>query len=116
MTMRSSNREKSKIAWRRAAEVMPLGVNSNFRYWGDDETFVIERAKGAYICDIDSTRYIDYSLGFGPVILGHAYEEGDARVRDAIQRRHLCLHQPVGDQRGRKDRHHVPWSGESAPG
>ncbi|MBL7064860.1 MAG: aspartate aminotransferase family protein [Anaerolineae bacterium] len=84
MTMRSSNREKSKIAWRRAAEVMPLGVNSNFRYWGDDETFVIERAKGAYIWDIDGNRYIDYRLGFGPVILGHAYEEVDARVRDAI--------------------------------
>jgi len=69
--------------WRRAAKVIPLGVNSNFRYWGDDETLIMERAKGAYMWDVDGNRYIDYRLGFGPMILGHAYEEVDARVREA---------------------------------
>lgn len=80
----TAKRDKSQTMWRRAAEVMPLGVNSNFRYWGDDETLVIERAKGAHIWDVDGNRYIDYRLGFGPIILGHAYEEVNARVRDAI--------------------------------
>ena len=28
------NMEKSRALWQRAAKVMPLGVNSNFRYWG----------------------------------------------------------------------------------
>jgi glutamate-1-semialdehyde 2,1-aminomutase len=76
---------KSRTMWRRAAKVMPLGVSSNFRYWGDDETLVAEKAQGAYIWDVDGNRYIDYRLGFGPVILGHAYEEVDARIRDAIR-------------------------------
>ena len=74
---------KSRAIWRRAAEVIPLGVNSNFRYWGDDETLIVERAKGAPIWDVDGNRYTDYRLGFGPIILGHAYEEVDARVREA---------------------------------
>jgi len=71
--------------WRKAAELIPLGVNSNYRYWGDDETIIVERAEGAYIWDIDGNRYLDYRLGFGPVILGHAYKEVDDRVREAIQ-------------------------------
>jgi len=81
----NTNSTKSQALWQRAARVMPLGVNSNFRYWGDDSTFVIERAKGAYIWDVDGNRYIDYRLGFGPVILGHAYEEVDEKVREATR-------------------------------
>lgn len=77
--------EKSRAFWRRAAQVIPLGVNSNFRYWGEDCTLFVERAKGAHLWDVDGNRYIDYRLGFGPVILGHAYDEVDARVRQATQ-------------------------------
>lgn len=81
--MKRNGETKSQALWRRAAKVIPLGVNSNFRYWGDDKTLVIERAKGAHMWDVDGNRYLDYRLGFGPIILGHAYEEVDARVRDA---------------------------------
>ncbi len=81
----ATRNEKSKAIWRRAAQVIPLGVNSNFRYWGDDETLVVERAKGAYVWDVDGNRYTDYRLGFGPIILGHAYEEVDAQVREATR-------------------------------
>jgi len=81
----ATKREKCRSMWRKAAELIPLGVNSNYRYWGDDETIIVERAEGAYIWDIDGNRYLDYRLGFGPVILGHAYKEVDDRVREAIQ-------------------------------
>ena len=64
--------------------VMPLGVSSNFRYWGADETPVISRAQGGYMWDVDGNRYIDYRLGYGPNILGHANEEVDNHVRKAI--------------------------------
>lgn len=63
---------------------MPWGVSSNFRYWGDDETMIIARGKGAYIWDVDGKRYLDYRLGFGPVILGHAYEAVNQAVREAL--------------------------------
>ncbi len=69
----------------RARAVMPWGVSSNFRYWGDADTPVIARGKGAYIWDVDGKRYIDYRLGFGPVILGHAYEAVTQAVFEAMQ-------------------------------
>jgi glutamate-1-semialdehyde 2,1-aminomutase len=39
-----------------------------------------KRAQGAYIWDVDGNRYIDYLLGYGPVVLGHA----DPRVTEAV--------------------------------
>lgn len=63
---------------------MPDGVNSGFRYWGKEHTLIGARGKGAYIWDIDGNRYIDYRMGFGPVILGHAYPAVNERVREAL--------------------------------
>ena len=39
--------------------VIPHGVNSNFRYWGDEDTLIMTRGDGAYIWDADDKRYID---------------------------------------------------------
>jgi glutamate-1-semialdehyde 2,1-aminomutase len=77
-------RDKSQVLWNRAARVMPLGVNSNFRYWGDGATLYVQKAQGAYLWDVDGNRYIDYRLAFGPIILGHAYPEVNAAVREAL--------------------------------
>lgn len=71
--------------YRRAAAVIPHGVNSNFRYWGTEDTLVVTRAEGAYVWDVDGKRYIDYRLGFGPIILGHAYPAVVERVAEAIR-------------------------------
>jgi glutamate-1-semialdehyde 2,1-aminomutase len=40
----------------------------------------VERASGAYLWDVDGNRYIDFILGYGPVVLGHA----DPRVNEAV--------------------------------
>ena len=69
----------------RAKQTIPYGVNSNFRYWGDEDTMVIPRGEGAYIWDADENRYIDYRLAFGPVILGHSYAPVVERVASAIR-------------------------------
>ena len=66
-------RDKAQAIFERAAKVIPAGVNSNFRYWGPDETPVMSKAEGPYIWDADGNRYIDYRLGWGPIILGHSY-------------------------------------------
>ena len=76
--------EKTHEFYQRSCKSLPHGVNSNFRYWGED-TLVIARGEGAYIWDMDENRYIDYRLAFGPIILGHGYPEVVARVRAAIQ-------------------------------
>lgn len=48
------------------------------------------RAKGAYIWDVDDNKYIDYTMGYGTILLGHA----DNRVNDAVIeeiRRGTCI-------------------------
>ncbi len=77
--------ERTKAWYQRADRVIPHGVNSNFRYWGKEDTLVIQRGQGAYLWDTDDRRYIDYRLGFGPVILGHGYPEVVASVAESIQ-------------------------------
>lgn len=76
---------KTREQYQRAARVTPYGVNSNFRYWGEDDTIVIRRGEGPYIWDCDDKRYIDYRLAFGPIILGHSYPPVVERVQEAIK-------------------------------
>ena len=77
--------DKTKSIFRKAKKFIPHGVNSNFRYWGDDNTLVISRGEGTYVWDEDGKKYIDYRLGFGPVILGHAYPAVVERVQEALK-------------------------------
>src|SRR4030043_108884 len=81
-----TKRSKSQLMQTRAIKSIPLGVNSNFRYWGDGITPYVAKAKGAYLWDVDDNRYIDYRLAFGPIILGHAYDEVDAKVHEEIDK------------------------------
>ncbi len=75
---------KSNQHFQKANSKLPLGVSSNFRYWGDDKTIYIKRGKGARIWDIDDNEYIDYRLGYGPAILGYADERVDAAAREGM--------------------------------
>jgi len=77
--------KKTSELFQKAKAVMPYGVNSNFRYWGDDDTLIATRGEGTYIWDADGKRYIDYRLGFGPIILGHSHPTVVKRVQEAIQ-------------------------------
>jgi glutamate-1-semialdehyde 2,1-aminomutase len=76
---------QTRALYEKAAQYIPHGVNSNFRYWGPEETRVISHGKGARIWDIDGNAYIDYRLGFGPVILGHSYPAVNDRVVEALE-------------------------------
>jgi glutamate-1-semialdehyde 2,1-aminomutase len=83
-TIMSLNRTRTRELHQRAQKLFPYGVNSNFRYGGDD-THVFVRAEKGYIFDADENRYIDFRLGFGPVILGHGYPAVVERVSRAIR-------------------------------
>src|SRR5512139_442634 len=85
---------KTQAAFERALQLMPWGVTSNFRYWGEN-TPVISRAKGAYVYDVDGNQYIDYRLAFGPIILGHADPRVNRRVHEAIDNGSLFAHTHV---------------------
>lgn len=79
--------EKSRELFERAQQSIPGGVNSPVRAFksvGGTPLFM-ERAKGAYLYDVDGKEYIDYIASWGPMILGHAFEP----VVNAIRERAL---------------------------
>src|SRR5579862_172466 len=71
--------------FRRAVQRLPLGVASNFRYWGEDRTIYVKRGRGARITDLDDNVYIDYRMGYGPAILGYADPRVDAAAREGME-------------------------------
>ena len=81
----SRNLTKSHEHFHRAIKRLPLGVASNFRYWGEDRTIYVKQGRGARITDLDDNVYIDYRLGYGPAILGYADPRVDAAAREGMQ-------------------------------
>jgi glutamate-1-semialdehyde 2,1-aminomutase len=79
---------KSLELFQRAQAVIPGGVNSPvraFRSVGGSPLF-IAAATGAEVIDVDGRRYIDYVASWGPMILGHAYNEVVAAIQAAATR------------------------------
>ena len=66
---------------------MPQGVAENYRYWGDERTVFIENAKGCRLTDCDGKTYVDFRLGYGPIILGYRDERVDSAVVEQITQR-----------------------------
>jgi len=76
--------QKNTRNFQNAKKVIPGGVNSPVRAFkavGAKPIF-IEKAKGPYLYDADSNKYIDYCLSWGPMILGHA----NKGVLDAVKK------------------------------
>ena len=61
-------KSKQSLLLAEATKVMPQGVAENYRYWGEEKTVFIEKAKGCELVDCDGKRYIDFRLGYGPII------------------------------------------------
>ncbi len=63
-------KEKSKKLFEEAKKVLPGGVSSPVRAI-KPYPFYTKRANGSKITDIDGNEYIDYVMGYGPLLLGH---------------------------------------------
>jgi glutamate-1-semialdehyde 2,1-aminomutase len=81
-TQRSYARSKAQHA--AACDVLAGGVNSNFRMHGQPVPLVFERGEAAHLIDVDGNVYVDYALGMGPNILGHAPEPVIRAVADTL--------------------------------
>jgi glutamate-1-semialdehyde 2,1-aminomutase len=69
------NRQISESLFQKAAAIKPGGVNNparSFSYVGGTP-ISMSQGKRAYICDEDDNHYIDYVMGWGPLMLGHAH-------------------------------------------
>lgn len=71
---------KSEELYSRATKVMAGGVNSPVRYY-DPFPFFATAARGSKITTADHKTLIDYCMGYGAMLLGHAYP----RVIDAVR-------------------------------
>jgi glutamate-1-semialdehyde 2,1-aminomutase len=81
----SRNLSKSNAHFKRAVQKLPLGVASNFRYWGDERTIYVKHGRGARITDLDDNVYVDYRMGYGPAILGYADPRVDAAAIEGMK-------------------------------
>jgi glutamate-1-semialdehyde 2,1-aminomutase len=79
---------KSQELYNQAVKLMPGGVNSPVRAFGavGGTPLFIERGEGPYLYDADGSRYIDYVLSWGPLILGHAHPTVVHALQEAVAR------------------------------
>jgi glutamate-1-semialdehyde 2,1-aminomutase len=76
---------KNQAHYRRALTRLPLGVASNFRFWGEERTIYVKYGHGGRVVDLDDNEYVDYRLGYGPAILGYADPRVDEAAREGMQ-------------------------------
>ena len=80
------NKPHQSALMRQAHVHMPQGVAENYRYWGEEQTVFLQSAQGCRITDVDGKEFVDFRLGYGPIILGYRDERVDAAVVAQIQR------------------------------
>lgn len=74
---------ESERLFERARALIPGGVNSPVRAFAP-YPFFTKSANGSRLTDVDGREYIDYCLGYGPLILGHANAEVTEAVREQL--------------------------------
>ena len=71
---------KSESLFKRATKVIPSGVNSPIRFYEPYPFFAVS-GKGSKIVTVDHKTYIDYCMGYGALLLGHAFPSVIETVR-----------------------------------
>lgn len=83
VTCTGSATPSSSAVFERSARVIPGGVNSSIRAFKSvgGSPYVVARAEGAHVWDVDGHKMVDLVQSYGAVILGHAHP----RVTEAIR-------------------------------
>ena len=76
----------SEKLWKEALELFPGGVNSPVRAAVKPYPFYVEKGEGAFLYTVDGQRLVDYVLGYGPLILGHANEYVKKKIIEQIEK------------------------------
>jgi glutamate-1-semialdehyde 2,1-aminomutase len=76
--------EQSRALHERACNVMPAGVGGQSQYRPPHPIY-IARARGSRLYDRDGNEYIDFMIGAGSLIHGHAHPAIMRAVRDALE-------------------------------
>ncbi|WP_256757787.1 aspartate aminotransferase family protein [Cohnella sp. WQ 127256] len=67
--------EKSEQLFRLSQQTLAGGVSSTLRNVMKPVPLYLEKAKGSRVWDVDLNEYLDYVMGYGPLILGHSDPE-----------------------------------------
>ena len=69
----------------RSAQVIPGGVNSSIRAFKavGGTPYVVSRAEGAFVYDVEGNELIDLVQSYGAIILGHAHPKVTEAIRSA---------------------------------
>jgi glutamate-1-semialdehyde 2,1-aminomutase len=63
---------KSRELFKKSRKFLAGGVGSHARTEVGQHPVFVERAKGSKLYDVDGNEYIDYALGYGALLFGHA--------------------------------------------
>jgi glutamate-1-semialdehyde 2,1-aminomutase len=79
---------KSAELLERSRRSLAGGVSSPFRAKAPIPLFISD-ARGSRLTDVDGNEFIDYSLAWGPLILGHRHPKLVATLRERAERPHV---------------------------
>lgn len=72
-------------AYRRAQRVLPGGAVSAYETLGRAH-LLIDHGSGSHVIDIEGNEYVDYTLGAGPLLLGHAHPAVVSAIQEQAAR------------------------------
>ncbi|MEO6912147.1 MAG: aspartate aminotransferase family protein [Edaphobacter sp.] len=76
----------SLARWHRASHSLAGGVSSGLRRSARPYPLYFSHGEGATLYDVDGNSYLDYTLGWGPNILGNAPPEIVEAIRTTVQK------------------------------
>jgi len=82
-----SDRETALLA--KTAELLPAGARNPTM--SPEHAMIVKEARGSRITDVSGNEYIDYLLGSGPMLVGHAHPAVVSAVRDQLERGNAYL-------------------------
>lgn len=74
----------SSALYNESRKHFPGGVNSPVRFYKPHPVF-LKGGNGSRVFDVDGKSYIDYCLGYGPMILGHSHEAFSSALKARIE-------------------------------
>lgn len=89
--------DASKTLHDRACKSLVLGVSTAFRRKVTPVPLFMERADGPYHYDVDGHELLDYSLAWGPLILGNNHAGLNAAITEQLQRGYTYGAQHMGE-------------------
>ncbi len=79
-----SKTKRSRELYEEAVRHTPGGVHSSLRYY-PPYPFYVKRAGGSKIWDVDGNEYIDYVMGYGANLAGHAHPKLVEAIKEQVE-------------------------------